>query len=532
MNDSPRDLREASVRTPSRFHLIWLVPIVAAGLAIYLGWKTLSSEGPLISVTFHNGQGLTAGQTKVMHKAVAIGTVESVQLSNNFQQVVARIRMDGKTTPLLTDHARFWVVRPTLSPTDLSGLQTLLSGQYIDMDPGTSGGKPERQFLGLEQPPIPTDLPGQTFTLQGSDLGWLQPGAPVFYRDIKVGRMIDYEENGVGKPITIHVFIHAPYDHYVRAATHFWNSSGLTASFGPSGLHVAVESLEALLVGGVNFANFEDAAQSPPATLQTKFPLFNGFDEAQNAGFRDNYHFVTYINQSVAGLQPGSAVKLFGVRVGTVTGIKLQLDLETGGPRVRVTFDVQPRRILLAQQVSERNPLDDTRKLVALGMRARIDTGNLLTGQEDIGLDMIPDAAPAEATSEGSLIVVPSQSGGLEGLTDSLGEIVTKLNKIPLDELGSNANDLIASLRQLAGTADGDLKSIQTELPEVSKNLNTTLLRADRLLTSIQQGYGNGSDTHQDLRQLSAEATETLRSIRQLTNSLDRQPQSLLWGRR
>ena len=302
MNDSPRDLSEASVRTPSRFHLIWLVPIVAAGLAIYLGWKTLSSEGPLISVTFHSGQGLTAGQTKVMHKAVAIGTVQSVQLSDDFQQVVARIRMDQKTTALLTDHARFWVVRPHLSPTDLSGLQTLLSGQYIDMDPGTPGGKPERQFLGLEQPPIPTDQAGRTFTLQGSDLGWLQPGAPVFYRDIKVGRMIDYQENGVGKPIIMHVFIHAPYDHYVRAATHFWNSSGLTASFGPSGLHVAVESLEALLVGGINFANFEDAAQSPPATFETKFPLYNSFDEAQNAGFRDNYHFVTYFRQPISGL--------------------------------------------------------------------------------------------------------------------------------------------------------------------------------------------------------------------------------------
>lgn len=137
------------------------------------------------------------------------------------------------------------------------------------------GGKPERQFLGLEQPSIPTDQPGETFTLQGSDLGWLQPGAPVFYRDIKVARMIDYQENGIGKPIIMHVFIHAPYDHYVRAATHFWNSSGLTASFGPSGLHVAVESLEALLVGGINFAKFEDAAQSPPATFETKFPLYN-----------------------------------------------------------------------------------------------------------------------------------------------------------------------------------------------------------------------------------------------------------------
>ena len=532
MNDSSGDVSEASVKSPNRFHLIWLVPIVAAGIAIYLGWTTLASEGPLIAVTFESGQGLTAGQTKVMHKAVAIGTVESVQLSNNFQHVVAGIRMDAKTTPLLTDHARFWVVRPNFSPTSLSSLQTLLSGPYIDMDPGGPGGVPQRRFLGLEQAPIPSDQPGGTFTLQASELGWLQPGAPVFYHDIQVGRMIDYQENGIGKPIIMHVFIQAPYDHYVRAATHFWNSSGLTASFGPSGLHVQVESLEALLVGGINFANFETAVESPPATAETKFRLYGSFDEAQNAGFRDNYHFVTYFNQSVAGLQPGSAVKLYGVRVGTVTGTELRLDLQAGGPRVRVTFDVQPRRILPAQQIPQRNALDDTRKLVALGMRARIDTDNLLTGQEDIGLDIIPDAAPAEVTTEGTLIVVPSQSGGFQELTSSLTEIVAKLNKVPLEKLGSNANDLIASLRPLAITADSDLKSIQTELPELSKHLDATLQRADRLLTSIQHGYGNDSDTHENLRQLAAEATETLRSIRELTNSLGRQPQSLLWGRR
>jgi paraquat-inducible protein B len=164
MNDSPRDPSEASVRTPSRFHLIWLVPIVAAGLAIYLGWKTLSSEGPLISVTFHSGQELTAGQTKVMHKAVAIGTVESVQLSAYFQQVVARVRMDQKTTALLTDHARFWVVQPNLSPTDLSGLQTLFSGQYIDMDPGTPGGNQSASSLAwsnLQSQPISLAKPSR-----------------------------------------------------------------------------------------------------------------------------------------------------------------------------------------------------------------------------------------------------------------------------------------------------------------------------------------------------------------------------------
>jgi paraquat-inducible protein B len=206
---------------------------------------------------------------------------------------------------MLTSHARFWVVRPRLSLTDISALQTLVSGSFIAIDPGLPGGTPQREFRGLDQPPgVTSDQPGQTFTLRAPTLGWLEVGAPVFYRDIAVGRLLDFEDPGMGEPITMHVFIKAPYDQYVRTETHFWNTSGLTASFGPEGVHVAVESAEALVAGGINFANFENAANAPQAGPDTVFQLYGSFNEAQNAGFRDNIHYVTYFNQSVAGLAP------------------------------------------------------------------------------------------------------------------------------------------------------------------------------------------------------------------------------------
>ncbi|HEX4171216.1 MAG TPA: MlaD family protein, partial [Acetobacteraceae bacterium] len=131
MNEAPPEPPEARVRTPSRFSLIWLVPVVAAAIAIYLGWHTLASRGPLITIDFASGTGLTAGETKVEHKSVGIGTVESVALSNDLSRVTVTVRMSKQTTPLLTDHARFWVVRPRFSLTQPSGLQTLVSGTYI-----------------------------------------------------------------------------------------------------------------------------------------------------------------------------------------------------------------------------------------------------------------------------------------------------------------------------------------------------------------------------------------------------------------
>jgi paraquat-inducible protein B len=476
MSDSPPP--EASVKPPSRFALIWLVPLAAAALAIYLGWETLATQGPMITITFANGQGLVAGQTKVEHNAVALGTVEGLTLSKDYRQVIARIRMAKSATSLLTSHARFWVERPRFSLTDVSGLQTLVSGSYIAVDPGEPGGKPQHNFRGLDQPPgVRSDQPGKTFTLQAPKLGWLEAGAPVFYRDITVGHLIDYEEPGMGKPIVIHVFIKAPYDSYVRANTHFWNLSGLTANLGPAGFHVAVESVEALVAGGIEFANFADAGSAPPATPTTVFPLFDSYDEAQNAGFRDNIKFVSYFNQSVAGLQPGSAVQMYGIRVGTVTHTQLLIDPKTAVATVRVTFDVQPERVFQEGQarVPEANPLEITRKLVAMGMRARIDTGNLITGQEVIGLDIIPDAPAAEVTMQGDLIDMPSQGGGLENLTDTLSQIANKLSAIPFDKLGNNADDLLTSLHTLADTANAALKPLGTELPQVSQRLQAVL---------------------------------------------------------
>ncbi|HYZ20554.1 MAG TPA: MlaD family protein [Rhodopila sp.] len=536
MSDHPptdRPPPEADIKAPNRFALIWLVPLAAAAIAIYLGYETLASRGPMITITFANGQGLTAGQTHVQHNAIGIGTVESVTLSPDFRQVIAKIRMAKDATPMLTSHARFWVVRPRLSLTDISALQTLVSGSFIAIDPGPPGGTPQREFRGLDQPPgVISDQPGRTFTLRTPALGWLEPGAPVFYRDITVGRLLDFEEQGMGKPILLHVFVRAPYDEYVRTETHFWNVSGLTASFGPDGVHVAVESAEALVAGGINFANFEDAANAPPAGPDTVFQLYANFNEAQNAGFRDNIPFVTYFNQSVAGLAAGSAVQLYGIRVGTVTGTKLLINPDTGEPRVRVAFNVQPARVFAPTEIPRGDPFAVTQKMVDLGVRARIDMGNLVTGQEVIGLDIVSDAPKATLEREGDAIVWPSQGGGLQNLTDTASSILAKLNTVPLDKLGDNANELVATLKSLSATANDTLKPLSAELPELSRQLQTVLRESSRLMTSMQSGYGANSDTHQNLQLLTNQAAEALRSVRELTNYLNNHPGAVVWGRR
>ena len=217
-------------------------------IAAYLGYRTLLEQGPLLTVTFTSGEGITAGQTQVKYKAVALGTVESVDLSSDNSQVVVRVRMNNVGARFLTSHARFWVVRPIFTPGNISGLETLVSGAYIAVDPGVPGGQYQDHFTGLEGPPgVRSDEPGQTYRLTTDSIGSLAAGSPIFYRDIVVGEVLGYDiGNGLG-PVTVNIFVRAPFDHLIRPQSHFWKSSGITAQLQNGGLHIEFQSLQAII---------------------------------------------------------------------------------------------------------------------------------------------------------------------------------------------------------------------------------------------------------------------------------------------
>ena len=309
---------EAPAR-PIRFSLIWLIPILVVAIGAYLGWTTLSRQGPEITIQFDSADGLTTGQTQVKHIAVALGTVQGIQLSHDLQHVEVRVRMSAESAPLLTEHAKFWVVRPRLSGASISGLETLVSGAFIAIDPGTPGGAPETRFKGLDAPPgVRSDQPGSTFTLTTGTLGSLGQGSPVFFRDVTVGEVLGYKmpPNGRG-PIPIQVFIQAPYDRFIRKDTRFWDVSGLRVDFNGGDLHLQVESLQALLSGGVSFGlpMQRRDTQAEQAEANSSFALYPSKAAADNAGYQQRFRLVTYpaqLGQGTRHRQPGRHVRLAG----------------------------------------------------------------------------------------------------------------------------------------------------------------------------------------------------------------------------
>jgi len=549
----PNRMPDAAVRRRSRFSLFWLIPIVCGGIGLYLVVTTLANRGPLITITFKTANGISAQQTEVQHKAVALGMVEDVKLSEDMSHVLVHVRMNRQGERVLTSHARFWVVRPRLSTGNISGLETLVSGAYIEVDPGLPGGESQTEFTGLEEPPGKrSDEPGKSYVLKARSLGSLGPGAPVFYRDVNVGEVLSYDlGNGLG-PVTINVFVREPFDRFVHLNSHFWNASGISVGLGPDGLHMELESFQALLSGGVAFETPLHAA-TPVSPPDREFNLYADKSQADAAGFQRNIPMVTYFRTSVSGLARGSPVEVFGIQIGTVTDVRLIMDQGSKNVRARVAFELQPERVFSENELSgQSSPQHVTSSLVREGMRAVLESSNFVTGQKDISLQFVPNAPQATLGLEGDALVLPSQGGGLDNITSSLSDIATKLDTIPFDQIGKNLDSALAGLSQtmngpdlrnalqklsatmtdaqhLVHSTDTNLQPVLRKLPQMSADLQLAIARANAALG--EGGYGGNSDFQRSLSNLLDQVNDAARSIRLLADFLDRHPEALIRGR-
>jgi paraquat-inducible protein B len=553
MTETPHPVGAATLRR-RRFNLIWLVPIVAAAISFYLAVEYLGDRGPLVTITFQTADGITAQQTELRHKAVPLGTVEDVHLSKDLKHAVVHIRMRAEGDAILTDRARFWVERPRLSAANISGLETLVSGAYIEVDPGAPGGAPIHEFTGLEEPPgIRSDEPGSIFRLKAPRLGSIGPGSPVFYRDVSVGEVLSYDLGDGVSPVEMRLFVRSPFDKFVHQDTHFWNVSGISVNLGAAGVHVELQSFQALLSGGVAFKTHRGPQEGPQSKANTEFKLFDNEADADAAGYATHIPFVAYFDSSVAGLNRGSPVEVFGLQIGTVSDVKLVLNAAAGIMRARVAFDLQPERLFsLGEVPKEQAPEQVTASLVRQGMRAVLESSNFLTGQKDIALTYVPNAPAAELGHEGQALLIPSQSGGLDNITASISDIATKLDKIPFDTIGRdlagtlhsanetvsspdmrqavhNLSTTLADIGQLARHANAGLTPALARLPKLSADLQEAAARANALLG--EGGYGVNSDMQRNIGRLLDQVNDAVRSIRLLADFLERHPEALIRGR-
>jgi paraquat-inducible protein B len=515
--------------------LIWLIPIVAALVGITLVAKILRERGPEIILTFQNAEGLEAGKTAVRYKDVQIGTVQRIRLAHDHSQVRVLVQLNKDSADFTAEDTRYWVVRPRLDTSGVSGLGTLLSGAYIGADPGVSE-KEDDEFIGLETPPIVTrDSSGLQFVLHAKDIGSLDIGSPVYFRRIKVGQIASYQLDGDGRGVTLRVFVNAPYDKFVGANTRFWHASGLNVQLNASGVTVRTESLATILLGGIAFASPEDAP-GPAAAENTAYALAADQGAAMKEPDGPAQTLLLHFNQSLRGLTPGAPVDFRGVVLGEVKSIGVQFDAAGHEFSMPVLITVYPDRLRPAigggaaplPAASSATQEERLRSLITKGLRAQLRTGNLLTGSAYVALDFFPKAPAVKVDVTRSPVELPTVPGSLDELQGQVQEIAAKINKIPFDQLAGDLRKTLKTLDKTLSSAEATVTRINNDVtPEIAaamKDARKTLNSADRTLSE-------SSPMQQDLRQTLQELGRAAASIRVLTDYLDRHPESLLRGK-
>jgi paraquat-inducible protein B len=515
----------------TRISWIWLVPLIAAVIGLSLVVKAWLHAGPTVTISFESADGIEVGQTKVRYKDVVIGSVKGIKVAPDRSKVIVKAELNREGAEYITRKGtRFWVVRPRLGASGVSGLGTLLSGAYIGVDVGKSSGGAEQaaiyDFKGLEKPPeITSDRPGTRFALSASDLGSLEIGSPIYYRHINVGRVIGYDLDANGKAVNIQIFVDAPNDKFVTPDTRFWDVSGINMSLNADGVTINTGSVASIVSGGVAFASANDH-DTAPAKADTVFVLNHSektaLAEPDGPAFPVNMEF----KQSVRGLKVGAPIDFHGLELGSVADIDLEFDPAAKRFYVLVKTLLYPYRFgSVYHKLIEANGQGSQAKhsllkpLIEHGLRAQMRSGNLLTGQQYIALDFFPDAAPVNFDDSQTPAFIPTVTGSFDRLQQQLSNIVGKIDAIPFEGI---SQDLRGSLKSLTAMINGLNTRVTPAAASSFKAAQNSLNRLNQLL---------GSDAPTDnLEQTLHELNNAAKSLRALADYLQTHPATLLRG--
>jgi paraquat-inducible protein B len=544
-----------------RLSVIWLAPAFALAVVAWLSWHTLMQRGPAITIRFTSADGLTAGESEIRHKGVRVGTVDSFELSPDLAEVIVHARMTRAVTTHLTRSTRFWIVTPRVGTSGISGLNTLVSGAYIEMYPGD--GEQQRDFVGLEDPPLlQPDTAGRAFTLTEDELGAIGPGTPLNYRGVQVGQVEGYALDGSGRHVNVYVFVRAPYDALVHDDTRFWDASAIDVSAGPQGLRVRLNSVQQLVTGAIGFdtpqpgqipsttpsggsqgmqvaqsqpVSSNAAAPSPEAAADKVFALYDSQTIALRNHSGPRLTYTLRFDQAAAGLDVGTAVTLRGVQIGDVTQAQLVYDATTGNLFESASMSIDPGAVQVVG-VPHASPADQTTavrnglaRLVERGLRAQLVTASFLTGQKVIGLDIVHDAPAAKLGGETDTPEFPTtHAADVDAILQSLQNT---LHHIDAATAGPALGDAVKKLDATLGHLEQITHDLQPQINPLIASLKATADAAQVAAQSASGTLGPDGALATQLPGLLQQVSEAARSLRELADYLQRHPEALLRGR-
>ncbi len=522
----------ADIAKIKRWSPVWIVPIVTALIGLWIIFYHFNNQGPEVTLITTNAEGIQAGKTAIKSRSVDIGTVETVMLSEDLGKVIITARLNSGMNKLLRKDSVFWVVKPQIGKEGVSGLGTLLSGAYIELQPGRNE-KEEDTFALLDSPPLASqDEKGLRVSLESKQSGQLSAGDPVLFRGFRVGSVESSIFDPSSRVMRYQLFISAPYQGLVTTNVRFWQDSGVSFDMSAEGMRVDMGSIATLFSGGVSFDVPEGWALGTTAENNAEYVLFSNKKSIQDSLFTNHEDVLMLFSDSVRGLQPGAPVEFRGIRLGTVAEVPFFMPeierLKGDDYRIPVLVRIEPDRIdnKFGKDLDIKARLLDSEKD---GLRASLKSANLLTGALYIDLDFYPNSkAWIGPKSIEGYPVMPTESSGFAQIQQKVMQTLDKFNSLPLNSLLGEVEQTLKESQNAMKEMQATLNSVNKiaaspEMQNLPKDLQKTLLELNRSMKGFQPGspaYNKMVGDMQRLDQVLRELQPVLRTLNEKSNSL------------
>ena len=513
---------------------LWLLPIVAMFIGAWLIYYQISNQGQEITVYFSSAEGLEPGKTKIKTRHVDVGIVTAIQLRKNNPGVKVTARINKDEEHLLRADSNLWIVSPRVSLSGVSGLSTILSGPFIELAPGMSG-EVQHSFEGLETPPLtPAGTPGLHVTLNSDDEFAYKKGDPVIYKGIRVGKLEDIYFNMEERIVYYNAFIEAPYHELITTNTRFWDTSGVRLELGAEGLMVHTGSVETLLTNGVTFGIPQGLPRGEIIEERAYFDIHASQADANARRFIHKARFTLLIEDSVRGLKPGAPVEYRGIPIGEVETINPHqsrpINLLEEGYKIPIIIAIYPG--MVASNDTEEG-VKRVNAQVALwiknGLRATLETGNLITGGQYVDLQNYQGMEPVELQQSLGYPTIPMISNEFAQITQKVSSILQKINELPFEQLGSNINASIEQLNATAAEFKQSAEGINTLLSDAEQqNLIKQLNRSLRAFELLANTYGSQSATNGSINELLLDMQAIMLELKPVLQRINETPSSLV----
>jgi paraquat-inducible protein B len=558
--NAPADAPQTGSRRTIWPNLVWGIPLAAALIVGYLGIRALFNRGELVTVTFSRAAGARAGMTKVLYQGIEAGQLMKIEPNADGRRLDFVLRLVPAAKSGLNSNARFWLIGANPNFTDLSSLKAVVSGIAIGYAPG-EGGEPIDRFEGLDQAPLilPGDK-GTRYALRAHALNSIHEGSIVLFHGQAIGKVIEIKFDG-NRGFRLQTFINQPYDSLIRPGARFWKLSPLRLSFGGGGINANLAPLSTLLAGGIDFdVDAADAnANDPPSPQDTEFTLYSSHNAARQGLSGPTVRYEFAFDGDAGVLDETSAVTLLGFQIGEVESTRLAYNEQSGAPYAIATAFIYPEQLQLAADSAAARTPDEWRRvtdaaltrLIHLGYRARLQQSPPVLGDQSIQLVRDAGAPAAQLAMDGVNPRFPSARGSsnLDDITAKADSFLSKLDAVPLQDIGANLRKITANLNTLMSSPelkdslshlhsaltsiDKLLGDVQPQIGPLIGNLNAAAAELSGTATSLRQmldnaGPNEGASLPEAIRQI----TEAASSIKTLTDYLDRHPEALLRGKR